>query len=150
MVVEGIANWASITQPNTKFEPKYCIDVVLEDGKAEELKELGFTIKYKEDGPTITLTRKVNGPKGMIREAPTLVDAQKVPLDCLVGNGSKVKVQGRAWEMNRNGQDFKGLELQAVQVLDLVDYKPLAAPEIGDGDELFPELQNEEGEVDEI
>tara|TARA_R110000765_G_scaffold141511_1_gene242459 strand:+ start:1136 stop:1567 length:432 start_codon:yes stop_codon:yes gene_type:complete len=143
MVVEGIANWASITQPNTRFEPKYCIDVVLEDDKANELKELGFTIKDKEGGPTITLTRKVNGPRGTVREAPALMDAQKAPLNCLVGNGSKVKVQGRPWEMNRNGQDFKGLELQAVQVLDLVHYSS------GDGDEFVSEPVTE-AEVDEL
>lgn len=143
MVVEGIANWASITQPNTRFEPKYCIDVVLEDDKADELKELGFTIKDKADGPTITLTRKVNGPRGIVREAPALMDAQKQTLNCLVGNGSKVKVQGRPWEMNRNGQDFKGLELQAVQVLDLVHYSS------GDGDEFVSESVTE-AEVDEL
>ena len=143
MVIEGIACWASITQPNTRFEPKYCIEVVLEDDKANELKELGFTIKEKESGPTITLTRKVTGPRGTVREAPALFDAQKAPLNCLVGNGSKVKVQGRPWEMNRNGQDFKGLELQAVQVIDLVPYSS------GDGDELVAESVNEE-EVDEL
>ena len=143
MVLEGIANWASITIPNTRFEPKYCIDIVLEDDVAQELKDQGYTIKDKEGGPTVTLSRKVNGPNGMIREAPTLMDAQKNPLDCLVGNGSKVKVQARAWEMNRNGQDFKGFELQAVQVLDLVHYSS------GDGDE-FVALTSTEEEVDEL
>mgnify|MGYP003147782325 CR=1 FL=1 len=145
MVLEGIANWASITQPNTRFEPKYCIDVVLADETAQELKNEGYTIKEKEGGPTITLSRKVNGPNGMIRKAPVLMDAQKEPLDCLVGNGSKVKVQARPWEMNRNGQDFKGLELQAVQVLDLVHYE--GASSSADGDEFVSELVTEE-EVD--
>jgi hypothetical protein len=63
-------------------------------------------------------------------------------MDCLVGNGSKVKVQARPWEMTRNGQDFKGLELQAVQVIDLVQYSS------GDGDEFDSVV--EEAEVDEL
>lgn len=124
MVLEGIANWASLTQPNTRFEPKYCIDVVLADDKAQELRDEGYTIKDREQGPTITINRKVNGPRGTIREAPRLVDAQKETLNCLVGNGSKVRVLARPWEINRNGQDFKGFELMAVQVVKLVSYEP--------------------------
>jgi len=61
-------------------------------------------------------------------------------LDCLVGNGSKVRVQAKEWETNRNGQAFKGLELQAVQVLDLIEYRS------GDGDEF--EALLDEIEVD--
>jgi hypothetical protein len=44
--------------------------------------------------------------------------------------------------MTRNGQDFKGLELQAVQVIDLVQYSS------GDGDEFDSVV--EEAEVDEL
>tara|TARA_R100000008_G_C3563913_1_gene157943 strand:+ start:442 stop:873 length:432 start_codon:yes stop_codon:yes gene_type:complete len=143
MVLEGIANWASITTPNTRFEHKYCIDVVLDDATAQELRSQGYNIKDKDDGPTITVSRKVNGPNGMVRKPPTLMDAQKQTLDCLVGNGSKVKVQARPWEITRNGQDFKGLELQAVQVIDLVSYSA------GDGDE-FDVIEGDEKEVDEL
>ena len=143
MVLEGIANWASITTPNTRFEHKYCIDVVLDDATAQELRSQGYNIKDKDDGPTITVSRKVNGPNGMVRKPPTLMDAQKQTLDCLVGNGSKVKVQASPWEITRNGQDFKGLELQAVQVIDLVSYSA------GDGDE-FDVIEGDEKEVDEL
>jgi hypothetical protein len=143
MVLEGIANWASITTPNTRFEHKYCIDVVLDDATAQDLRSQGYNIKDKDDGPTITISRKVNGPNGMVRKPPTLMDAQKQTLDCLVGNGSKVKVQARPWEITRNGQDFKGLELQAVQVIDLVRYSA------GDGDE-FDVIEGDEKEVDEL
>ena len=48
MVLEGIANWASITTPNTRFEHKYTIDVVLNDDKAQELRSQGYTIKDKD------------------------------------------------------------------------------------------------------
>ena len=143
MVIEGVSKWASILSPNTTYEPKYCIDLILAEEKAQQLKEEGYNIKDKEDGPTITISRKVNGPNGMIRNAPTLMGRDKEDLDCLVGNGSKVKVQAKPWEMTRNGQDFKGLELQAVQVIDLIEYRA------GDGDELDV-VELGEQEVDEL
>tara|TARA_R110002020_G_scaffold435318_1_gene645488 strand:- start:306 stop:737 length:432 start_codon:yes stop_codon:yes gene_type:complete len=143
MVIEGVSQWASILTPNTTYEPKYCIDLILAEQIAEDLKAQGYNIKDKEGGPTITISRKVSGPNGMTRKAPTLMDAQKAPLDCLVGNGSKVRVQARPWEMNRNGQDFKGLELQAVQVIDLIEYRG------ADGDELDA-IDSDEKEVDEL
>ena len=143
MVYEGTAMWASITTPNTRFEPKYSIDLVVDNEMAQALKSEGYKVKFdKEEGPTITMKRNVNGPNGMIRKAPKLLDRNKNELDCLVGNGSKVRVQARPWEMVRNGQEFKGLELQAVQVLDLVQYSS------GDGDE-FDAIESE-AEVDEL
>ena len=142
MVYEGTAYWASVTTPNTRFEPKYTIDLVVDEDTAEQHRTSGITIKDKEEGPTVTMKRNVNGPNGMVRRAPRLIDRNKEELDCLVGNGSKVRVQAKEWEINRNGQAFKGLELQAVQVLDLIEYKS------GDGDEFdaFPD----EAEVDSL
>ena len=143
MVYECTAMWANITTPNTRFEPKYSIDLVVDNDTAQSLKKEGFNVKFdKEEGPTITIKRNVNGPNGMIRKAPKLLDGSKNEMDCLVGNVSKVKVQARPWEMTRNGQDFKGLELQAVQVIDLVQYSS------GDGDEFDAVV--EEAEVDEL
>lgn len=143
MVYEGTAMWANITTPNTRFEPKYSIDLVVDNDTAQSLKKEGYNVKFdKEEGPTITIKRNVNGPNGMIRKAPSLMDKDKNQLDCLVGNGSKVRVQARPWEINRNGQQYKGLELQAVQVLNLVQYSS------GDGDEFDTIV--EEAEVDEL
>lgn len=143
MVYEGIAYWASITTPNTRFEPKYSINLVVDNDTAQTLKNEGFSVKFdKEEGPTITMKRNVSGPNGMVRKAPTLMDRDKNKLDCLVGNGSRVRVQAKPWEITRNGQAFKGLELQAVQVLDLVQYSS------GDGDE-FDTIEGE-SEVDEL
>ena len=53
----------------------------------------------------------------------------KVPLDELVGNGSRVKVQYNEWETTNKYGTFKGLDFQAMQVLNLISYKA------GDGDE---------------
>ena len=75
MVYEGTAMWANITTPNTRFEPKYSIDLVVDNDTAQSLKKEGFNIKFdKEEGPTITIKRNVNGPNGMVRKAPKLLD----------------------------------------------------------------------------
>ena len=76
---------------------------------------------------------------GTPNNVPKLIDANKEPLDVAVGNGSKVRVQYREWETSNNFGDFKGLDLQAVQVIDLVEYTGADGNELDsldDGDEL--------------
>ena len=83
-ILQGAAYWASVTTPNTTFEP-------------------------------------VNGPNGMVRPAPRLVDANKNSLDARIGNGSSVKVQYKEWQSEYKGKTFYGLDFQAMQVIDLIE-----------------------------
>jgi|TARA_B100000035_G_scaffold302725_1_gene300615 hypothetical protein len=127
-IQEGIAYWASVTTPNTKYEPVYTVDLVVSDDVAKDFEARGFktkeiTINDEVVGKAITFKRKVNGPNGMVRQSPKLLDANKVPMDELVGNGSKVRVQYNEWETSNKYGDFKGLDFQAMQVIDLVQYK---------------------------
>ena len=80
-------------------------------------------------------------PNGSTREAPRLVDRNKNPLDVTVGNGSKVKVQYRVWETDNKYGSFKGLDFQAMQVLDLVEVGGV------DGSEFTAEDTNMEDEL---
>ena len=125
-IQEGIAYWASVTTPNTKFEPVYTVDLVVEDSVADDFETRGFKIKSIELGDekvgrALTFKRKVNGPNGMVRNAPKLVDEKQIPIDVLVGNGSRVRVQYNEWETSNKFGDFKGLDFQAMQVIDLVE-----------------------------
>jgi len=127
-IQEGIAYWASVTTPNTKFEPVYTVDLVVSEDVANDFEAKGYKVKEISNGDevigrAITFKRKVNGPNGMVRQAPKLLDANKNPIDELVGNGSKVKVQYSEWETSNKYGDFKGLDFQAMQVIDLVQYK---------------------------
>jgi hypothetical protein len=127
-IQEGIAYWASVTTPNTKFEPVYTVDLVVSEDVANDFEAKGYKVKeiFNGDeviGRAITFKRKVNGPNGMVRQAPKLLDANKNPIDELVGNGSKVKVQYSEWETSNKYGNFKGLDFQAMQVIDLVQYK---------------------------
>ena len=74
----------------------------------------------------------------MVRNAPKLFDKNKEPLDVIVGNGSTVKVQYNEWETDNKYGSFKGLDFQAMQVLDLVSLKSQDGSELdpfGDGEE---------------
>ena len=133
-IQEGTAYWASVTTPNTNFEPVYTVDLVVSDDVANDFESRGFrvktlTVQDEVVGRALNIKRKVNWPNGMVRKAPALVDQNKVPLDVAVGNGSRVKVQYNEWETSNKYGDFKGLDFQAMQVLELVSYKS------GDGDE---------------
>ena len=138
-LVEGVAYWASVTTPNTTYTPVYTVNLVVSDEVANDFRSRGFTVKDMEEGPALLIKRKVNGPNGMVRPAPKLLDQNKQPLSVSVGNGSKVKVQYKEWESTWNGTVYKGLDFQAMQVLELVEY---ASP---DGAE-FDVVDNDDGD----
>ena len=119
-ILSGTAYWASVTTPNTTFEPVYTVNLVVDEETAESFRSKGHTIKDMDEGPALVIKRKVNGPNGMIRSAPKLVDSAKNPIDERIGNGSEVKVQYKEWESVWKGKTFKGLDFQAMQVIDLV------------------------------
>ena len=139
-LVEGVAYWASVTTPNTTYQPVYTVNLVVDEEVANDFRSRGFTVKDMEEGPALLIKRKVNGPNGMVRSAPKLLDKYKQPLNAAVGNGSKVKVQYKEWETTWNGTQYKGLDFQAMQVLDLVEYASPDGAEFDvvddDGDEL--------------
>ena len=140
-LVEGVAYWASVTTPNTTYTPVYTVNLVVTDEVANDFRSRGFTVKDMEEGPALLIKRKVNGPNGMIRPAPKLLDQNKQPLNVSVGNGSKVRVQYKEWESTWNGTLYKGLDFQAMQVLELVEYASPDGAEFDivdgeDGDEL--------------
>ena len=120
-ILEGTAYWASVTTPNTTFEPTYSVNLVVDEATAADFTARGFSIKEMDEGPSIVIKRKVDGKDGTVRSAPRLVDQYKNPLDAKVGNGSVVKVQYNEWETTNKYGSFKGLDFQAMQVLDLVE-----------------------------
>jgi hypothetical protein len=141
-VLEGTAFWASVKTPNTTYEPVYSVNLVVDDKTAEDFKKRGFGVKSMDEGLAVVIKRKVNGPRGMVREAPKLYDRSKNEIDVQVGNGSKVKVQYKEWESQRNGTTYKGLDFMAMQVIDLVAYAGQAGDEFGveDNDDSEDEL----------
>jgi len=127
--VEGTAYWASLSRPNEKFEPMWRIDLALDDDTAAQFAKEGFTLgETTIDGETIKniikFKRKVSKNNGDKNQPPMVVDGAKKPLDKIVGNGSKVVVMYKSYDWNYKGKTGKGLDLQAVQVKELVEYTP--------------------------
>tara|TARA_A100001388_G_C28773560_1_gene505574 strand:+ start:4367 stop:4783 length:417 start_codon:yes stop_codon:yes gene_type:complete len=135
-ILEGSVKWASITTPNTKFEPVYTIDLIVDEETANDFASRGHKVKQHDEGPALVIKRKVNGPNGMIRPAPRLLDASKQEINTAVGNGSKVRVQYNEYSGEGKYGPYTGLDLQAVQVIDLVPYKGADGEELlADGEE---------------
>jgi hypothetical protein len=122
--ISGEAHWASLINPNTKFEPSWQIDVTVDEDTKEELEALGLDVKHKEEyGDYIKLKRKCVTRKGDERDAPTIVDSKRNPWNgALIGNGSKVNVKFHAFDYNYNGKTGVSAELDSVQVVELVSY----------------------------
>ena len=128
-IIEGTAYWASLTRPNEKFEPMWRIDLAVDDKSADELKSQGIglgetTIDERSSTKMVRFKRKVQKANDDKNTQPQLGDGAKSPLDKIVGNGSKVKVMYKPYEWNFKGKKGMGLDLQAVQVIDLVEYTP--------------------------
>jgi hypothetical protein len=143
-VIEGTAYWNNITTPNTKFEPVYSTNLVVPDDVAAKFKADGYSVKEMDEGQALIIKRKVAKKGGGTNPAPKLIDKDKQPLDAQVGNGSRVRVQYRPWESTNNYGHFKGLDLQCMQVLELVEFGEALA----DGEELgYVEASNELDEL---
>ena len=80
MIVEGTAYWASIKEPNTTFEPMYTVNLVVDEEIANDFASRGHNIKQMDEGSAIVIKRKDNGPNGMVRNPPKLVDENKITL----------------------------------------------------------------------
>jgi hypothetical protein len=122
-ILEGTVKWASITTPNTKFEPMYTVDLIVDEEIANDFASRGHKIK-------------VNGPNGITRPAPRLLDKDKQEINVAVGNGSKVRVQFNEYSGEGKYGPYQGLDLQAVQVVDLIEYRSADGEELlADGEE---------------
>ena len=130
-ILNGKAKYAWVTKTNTKFAPTYTINLVVDDDTANDFASRGHKVKQEDEGMAIIIRRKVDGPNGMKRAAPRLFDVDKNEVDVQIGNGSDVRVQYNEYEGENQYGPYIGLDLQAVQVVNLVPAKSQ------DGDELL-------------
>jgi|TARA_R110000822_G_scaffold95839_4_gene218692 hypothetical protein len=125
-LISGKAYWASITAPNTTYEPCWTIDVTLDEENYKKVIADGVPVKNKSDerGNFVTIKRKLDGKHGP-NTAPELVDAQRQPMfNTLIGNGSDVNVLYRPYDWNHEKRSGRSADLQKVQVVNLIVYEP--------------------------
>ena len=123
--------WCNITTPQTRFEPhKFTVTMVLSDEDAQKFLSEGYTINTNEDGEHRMTAKRTVSRKWTdkdtgktiekLNEPPKLLDADKQPMDVIVGNGSEGVVQVKPYD-NKFGKFF---ELQGVMITNLKEYDP--------------------------
>ena len=133
--IHGNAYWASIINPNTKFDTNgvWSIDVCnLDERNKNTALEDNLVIKNKNDsrGNFITIKRKVRRKDGGLNIAPTVLNIDKKPLtNIVIGNGSKVKVTYNPYNWKFAGSSGTSADLIAVQVIELITYDPYSSLE---------------------
>jgi len=143
--------WASVTKPNTMFEPCWEIQVTLTPEQAKELlaeakavNPKGIKIKNEDDGTkTFRFRRKVMKADGISENTPPVVCGPKGKddkFDKLIGNGSICNIQyGFAGYDNKFGKGVVS-DLKGVQVMIHVPYG------VQDGDEFNSANESSEKE----
>jgi hypothetical protein len=124
--------WASVQEPrgNPKY-PQYGesweIQAELSPAQVVHFTEQGVGDKITKDDKGISLLRFKRKTKGMSKkgvpfdkQAPRVVDAHKQPFTGLIGNGSVVNIN---YSITKYGMGV-GIDLAAVQVVNLVPYEP--------------------------
>lgn len=125
-IVTGKVYWASITEPNTTFEPAYQVDLCLDENTKKLVESDGLTVKNKGDerGDYVTLKRKVMKRDGEKRQPPRVTDSHCNPWDGkLIGNGSICNIKYTPYEWNAAGRSGVSAFLDAVQIINLVEYR---------------------------
>lgn len=125
--LSGTCKWAKLVEPDTKFEPKWCLNLYPDDHSWEKIKKYGVPQKVREDsdGKFITLVRRVSGwvdgePGDL--PPPKVLDSDnneytEVPQ---IGNGSSVTCKIEVYK----GKKGNGSRLMAVRLDNLVEYNP--------------------------
>jgi|TARA_R110000803_G_scaffold119915_1_gene188151 hypothetical protein len=123
--ITGKCHYASITEPNTKFEPVWSIQVEVDDNNRSVIESAGLTITNKGDdrGEFVTIKRKVERKDGTQRQGPLVKDSQNNNWDGkLIANGSVVNVKAVPFEWSYAGKSGVSADLAAVQIVDFIEY----------------------------
>ena len=124
--ITGKCHYASITEPNTKFDPVWSIHVEVTDDNREVVEKSGLKVANKGDerGDFVTIKRKVHRKDGTQRNAPLVMDSQnnRWNNDKKIANGSTVNVKAIPYEWDYAGKSGISADLAAVQIVDFIEY----------------------------
>jgi len=123
--VTGKCHYASLVEPNTKFEPVWSIQIEVDDNNRSVIEGAGLTISNKGDdrGDFVTIKRKVVRADGTQKQGPVVKDSQNNNWDGkLIANGSTVNVKAVPFEWTYAGKSGISADLAAVQVIDFIEY----------------------------
>lgn len=126
-MIRGIASWAFLTVPNTKWEePRF--ELTLEVSKEiydDYTKLVSFGHSIKDGKYLIKLHTPALDKLGNPEPPPELVDAAAQPTAALVGNGSEVIAKYRTFTYTKGRAIGKTRSfLEGIQIVKLVEYVP--------------------------
>lgn len=129
--VDGIAFYASLLSPNKEAEA-YTLELVVDKENEAQLLEAGLSpaknkhgelVRHGElEGNVFRFKAKTHKKDGTPLRKPDLIDSLGKKVDVFVGNGSKVRVYANAYDYTFKGKKGVSAGLNAVQILDLVEF----------------------------
>ena len=136
--------WANLITPDTRYEHKWKIDLILTKKLAESLKSVGFNVKTDKDGDQyLRVVKKTRTKSGTPMEAPRVVALDgSTPVTERIGNGSVVNIKIYAKYIEVSGQTHLPAYINAVQVVELEpytggsDFDDLTSGDTGMGDDV--------------
>ena len=128
--------FSSVSKPNKTFEPVCVVNLLVPDDVADEFAVRGHKLKQFDEGKALIIKRKCS-VNGVDKKQPKLMDKNNEEIDVLIGNGSKLRVQCNEYDWEYAGRVGKSLDLQAVQVMDLVEYSKPDGSEFLEEEEEF-------------
>lgn len=164
---KGRASYPSLTSPDTRFsaEGVYKTGLIVSEKDAEKLIETLKEVFVEEFGAkklnTAKMPYKANDDGTVTfnfksKQKPKLFDSKGQPIrdsvELKVGSGSVVKIAGAAKAYNAGGSSGVTLYLNAVQIIDLVEYSssPFGAEDgsFEASEETFSATEKEEEAID--
>jgi hypothetical protein len=135
--IQGAIHWAQVVEPNTTFEPMWCLDLSLTPATRKIVEDDGLTVKNKGDarGDFISLKHKVTRQNGDRNDPPRVIDSQLNEWDGrkLIGNGSIANVRFAAFNYDHMGKSGRTTDLVGVQIINLVEYSRDGFDVVADG-----------------
>jgi len=123
--ITGKCHYASITEPNTKFDPVWSIQVEVDDANRSTIEGANLPINNKGDdrGDFVTIKRKVMRKDGTQRQPPIVKDSENNLWNGkLIANGSTVNVKAIPFDWEYAGKSGVSADLAAVQVVNFIEY----------------------------
>lgn len=131
--VDGISVFAKVQKPDDKYG-KYVVNLVVDEVTAAKLSSTGLQPSKDRSGND----KSFDGYPGKVykfstKEKPMVVDSKGNEVDCLIGNGSKIRCYGAVSTYTNSYGTFTSAFLNTVQIIDLVEYQSNRVDIVEDG-----------------
>ena len=126
--------WTKLSKPEESFDKSYTYwstIILIDQETSNKMKKAGMsgagktTVVDGQEVPSIKMNRKTHWKKSGDAKSPVrVVDMYGQDIDPrVIGNGSIANVQYTATPYDFNGRKGRSVELVAIQIVDLIEYK---------------------------